>query len=331
MGVFDVAVEWLDTQPTVALHDTMRGRRVRIAARGACVLSLEARLGERFVALADGHRDAIELNARPGSRFALLAPFANRIADARYRFDGNAHDLMPGATGVARAIRHGFVRDAVFAIAALDADAGAAQVLFATTIAPQPGYPFALHLAVRYTLAADGLTVETTLRNVGTTAAPAFVGWHPYLRVGDTPLASWQLAIPAACVVRTDAAHIPLPGAAAYAALDDLPSLDFRRPHVIGELALNHTYARLAPDADGRMRSVLRDPASGIGLAVWQEHGVLLAYSCDSLERGARRSLALEPMESLPDAFNRPDCAAAIRLEPGAARSFRCGVEIDLP
>jgi galactose mutarotase-like enzyme len=45
----------------------------------------------------------------------------------------------------------------------------------------------------------------------------------------------------------------------------------------------------------------------------------------------ARRAVALEPMECLPDAFNRPDCAEAIRLEPGAARTFRCGVEIDTP
>ena len=79
------------------------------------------------------------------------------------------------------------------------------------------------------------------------------------------------------------------------------------------------------------MRSRLRDPASGFGIAVWQERGVLLAYTGDTLERDARRSLALEPMESLPDAFNRPDCAEAIRLEPGAARMFRCGVEIDTP
>jgi aldose 1-epimerase len=42
-----------------------------------------------------------------------------------------------------------------------------------------------------------------------------------------------------------------------------------------------------------------------------------------------RRSVALEPMESWADAFNRPDCADAIRLEPGAERRFACGVEIE--
>ena len=331
MGALNVAIEGLDTQPVVVLNDSARGRRVRIARHGACVLAIEATVRGRRVELADGHRNAAELVARPGSRFAVLAPFANRVDDARYRFEGIEHDLTPGATGAARASRHGFVRDAGFVIGALDADEHAASVLLATHIPPQAGYPFALDLAVRYTLAADGLTLEATLRNVGNRVAPAFVGWHPYFRLGDNALASWELTVPAACVIRTDAEHIPLAGEAAYQPLAQAPALDFRQPRAIGALELNHTYADLQAEADGRVRTRLRDPASGLGIAVWQERGVLLAYTGDALERGARASLALEPMESLPDAFNRPDCADAIRLEPGAARTFRCGVEIDTP
>ena len=331
MGAFDVAIEWLDAQPIVVLNDSGRGRRVRIARHGACVLGIEATVHGQHVELADGHRDAAELAARPGSRFAVLAPFANRVADARYRFDGTEHDLMPGATGAVRASRHGFVRDADFVIGALDADEHVASVLLATHIRPQAGYPFALDLAVRYVLAADGLMLEATLCNVGALAAPAFVGWHPYFRLGNEALASWELTVPAARVIRTDADHIPLPGEAAYRPLEQAPELDFRQPRAIGGTELNHTYAGLQPDADGRVRTRLRDPANGIGIAVWQERGVLLAYTGDTLERGARRSLALEPMESLPDAFNRPDCAEAIRLQPGAARTFRCGVEIATP
>ena len=42
------------------------------------------------------------------------------------------------------------------------------------------------------------------------------------------------------------------------------------------------------------------------------------------------RPIALEPMECMANAFNRPDCAQAIRLLPGAERRFRCGVEVEL-
>ena len=114
MGALNVAIEGLDTQPVVVLNDSARGRRVRIARHGACVLAIEATVRGRRVELTDGHRNAAELVARPGSRFAVLAPFANRVDDARYRFEGIEHDLTPGATGAARASRHGFVRDAGF-------------------------------------------------------------------------------------------------------------------------------------------------------------------------------------------------------------------------
>lgn len=331
MGAFAVAIDWLDTQPIVVLNDAGRGQRVRIARHGACVVGIQARVDGRDVELADGYHDADAILARPGSRFALLAPFANRIADARYRFDGVEHDLAAGMPAEARASRHGFVRDTPFSIAAMGADDRAAEVVFATTIGAQAGYPFMLDLAVRYTLAADGLTLQTTLRNLGPYAAPAFVGWHPYFRVGSGKVDAWELCIPAECVIGTDASFIPLPGDAAWQPLAQAPELDFRRMRPVGSLALNHTYARLAHDADGRARSRLRDPDSGIGVSVWQEGGVMLAYTGDALESEARTSLALEPMQSLPDAFNRPDCAQAIRLEPGAASTFRCGVEIDPP
>jgi aldose 1-epimerase len=318
----------------VVLHDPARGRRVRIARRGATVIGLEQAWRGAVIDLADGYRDAAELDSRPSSRFAVMAPFANRIADARYSFDGLAQDLQPGVDGAQRAARHGFVRGVDFDIADVAADETAAQAVFTTAaIRPgaHPGYPYAIDLAVHYRLDAAGLSLEARMRNVGTQAAPCFFGWHPYFRLGDTPVDSWELQIPAAAVVRTDADYIPLSGAAARAPADQEPSLDFRRAQPIGRRELNHAFAELAPDADGKSRTRLRDPASGLGLAVWQESGVMLAFTADTVTRDVRRSVALEPMESWADAFNRPDCAQAIRLEPGAERSYRCGVEIAAP
>ncbi|WP_049620702.1 aldose 1-epimerase [Frateuria defendens] len=334
MGSFGASRTLLGPHELAVLEDAVRGRRVRIARRGATVLGIEATHAGRRVDLADGYRDVAELEARPSSRFAVMAPFANRIADARYAFDDHGYDLAPGVAGAERAARHGFVRGVDFALDELGADAASAWARFATgAIRPEahPGYPFALDLDLRYVLDAAGLALEATLRNVGDTAAPCFFGWHPYFRLGDTPIETWELAIPAATLVRTDAEFIPLPGTAAHAPMDEAGALDFRRAHAIGALELNHGYAGLARDADGRARTRLRDPASGLAIAVWQERGVMLAFTADTVSRDVRRSVALEPMESWSDAFNRPDCADAIRLEPGAERRFRCGVEILTP
>jgi aldose 1-epimerase len=55
------------------------------------------------------------------------------------------------------------------------------------------------------------------------------------------------------------------------------------------------------------------------------------AFTADTASRDVRRAIALEPMECMADAFNRPECAQAIRLLPSTERRFRCGVEVQLP
>ncbi|RDI96927.1 aldose epimerase [Dyella solisilvae] len=324
----------LGAHEIVALADPARGRRLRIARRGATLLSFDVAVGEGSRDIADGYRDAGELDTRPSSRFAVMAPFANRIHDARCVFDGAPHDFQPGVEGASRAARHGFVRGVDFEITQLSADDSAARVTFTTqAIRPgvHPGYPYAIDLSVTYTLDASGLTLEAVMRNVGQQAAPCFFGWHPYFRLGDGPIDRWELQVPADTVVRTDADFIPLPGDAARVPMAQEPSLDFRQLQPIGARELNVAYTDLVADADGRARTRLRDPDSGLAIAVWQRSGVMLAFTADTVTRDVRRSVALEPMESWADAFNRPDCAAAIRLEAGAERRYTCGVEIESP
>jgi len=318
----------------VILTDQARGRRVRIARRGATVLSLEVPTPQGTRDIADGYRDAEELDTRPSSRFAIMVPFANRIDDARYVFDGEPYDLQPGVEGAARAARHGFVRGVDFDIAEIAADTDGAHASFTTqAIRPgtHPGYPFAIDLTVRYTLGADGLVLEAVMRNVGERAAPCFFGWHPYFKLSESPIEGWQLQIPADSVVRTNEQFIPIAGADARAPLSHRPELNFRQMQAIGPRELNHAFADLRMDTDGRARTRLRDPESGLGIAMWQPSGVMLAFTADTVTRDVRRSVALEPMESWSDAFNRPDCADAIRLEPGAERRYTCGVEIESP
>ncbi|MGH8270121.1 MAG: aldose epimerase, partial [Steroidobacteraceae bacterium] len=85
--------------------------------------------------------------------------------------------------------------------------------------------------------------------------------------------------------------------------------------------------ADLIAEPDGRIRTRLADPATGFQVTVWQERGLMHAFTGDTLKRDGRRSVALEPMECMANAFNRQEWADAIRLDPGAERVFRCGIE----
>jgi aldose 1-epimerase len=297
---------------------------------GGAVVSFTVTVNGVTHELAEGYRSGEEIAKRPGSRFAILAPFAGRVADARYTFAGHTQDLDPGVTGAARGSRHGFVRDADFDLTASAADNNHAAVTLATrAIRPRPGYPFAIDLAVQFTLDAAGLTLEARLHNVGDGPAPCYFGWHPYFRVGNGGINDWELSVPAQTLIHTGTDLIVLPGDAAYVPVDTVPALDYREPRPLADSILDQGYTDLEADADGRLRTHLRNPAPGLGLALWQERGVMHVYTADTLARDARKAVALEPMECMADAFNRPECADAIRLEPGAERVFRCGVELD--
>lgn len=331
MSRFSVTRSSLGAQEVVILRDSEGLREVHIARRGATVLVMGVPLDGALHNIADAFLNEKELLPHKGSRFAIMTPFANRIDDARYTFEGKPYDLQPGAVGADRAIRHGFLRAELFDVTNEQEGAERATATFSTqAIRPgvHPGYPFALDFSVTFTLDARGLTLETQTRNVGDHAAPTFFGWHPYFRLSDSPIDSWELQIPAEGVIAAREDFIPLPGAKAWQSLDDADaSLDFRQRRSVGAVPLNNTFTDLQVDDDGKARTHLRDPHTGIGIALWQESGVMLAFTSDTNERDPRKSVALEPMESIPDAFNREDCAAAITLAPGATRRFVCGVE----
>ena len=92
---------------------------------------------------------------------------------------------------------------------------------------------------------------------------------------------------------------------------------------------LDGCYANATPDADGLIRSRLRDPASGRQLTVWQRGGLTHVFTGDTLARDPRRAIAIEPVEAMTDAFNRPEYARALRLTPGATRSFCFGADFN--
>lgn len=333
MSRFTVTRSHLGDQELVVLVDADADREVRIARRGATVLSIGSCWGDTRRNIADGFRDEKELVGHKGSRFAIMTPFANRVNDSRYTFEGKTYDLQPGAVGADRASRHGFLRGVLFDVQREHADDDRVSVTLVTdAIRPDanPGYPFALDFSVTFTLSDEGLTVEAKTRNVGDHAAPTFFGWHPYFRLSDNPIEGWELHVPADKVIATDKDFIPLAGTGAWQALDRADhALDFRKTRTIGDVQLNHTYADLQLDPDGKARTRLRDPKSGAAIAVWQEKGVMLVFTADTTDRDPRKAVALEPMECMPNAFNRDDCTPLITLAPGEERRFICGVEFD--
>lgn len=277
--------------------------------------------------LVDGFADAHELATYDASRSALMAPFVNRLAGGAYVFDGVAHAMAPVVAGEPVPM-HGFVRALDWVVVSRTEAARAEDesvVVLGTRVGTEDvaGYPFAVAFEVEYGIGPAGLRVELRATNTGQQDAPVALGWHPYLRVpGHARIDSLELIVPAARAVVTGPGLVPLPGAAAFAEIDGVG------PLVLAGARLDHAFAGLRPDVDGRSRTVVRDPRTGRGLALWQRGGLVHVYTGDGLARRGRAALAVEPVSTLTNAFNRADCEPDVRLAPGETRRFEAGVEL---
>jgi aldose 1-epimerase len=110
-------------------------------------------------------------------RGQVLIPWPNRIAGAAYEWNGANYQLPVTEVERTTAI-HGLVRWLNWHAV----ERSESHVALEHALHPQPGYPFSLHLRVEYSLGNDGLTVQTTARNVGDRACPFGAGHHPYIK-----------------------------------------------------------------------------------------------------------------------------------------------------
>ncbi|WP_435738910.1 aldose 1-epimerase [Cellulosimicrobium sp. PMB13] len=308
------------------------GARLVVALHGAAVLSWRApwRHADGSVVaeeLVDGYADAGELAAHDASRSAVMAPFVNRVAGGRYTFDGRTHHIPPVVPGEPVTM-HGFARALDWHVSRRAEAAGpdgVASLVLRAEVGPElvRGYPYAVAFEAEYGLGAAGLDLTLRATNIGGGPAPVALGWHPYLRVpGHASIDALELTVPAARRVVTGEDLIPLPGGAAYAAIDAVG------PMPLAGVRLDHAFADLRADVDGRARTIVRDPRTGLGLALWQRGGLVHVYTGDGLARRERAAIAVEPVSTLTNAFNRTDCEPDVRLAPGATRRLEAGVEL---
>lgn len=289
---------------------------------------------------------------RPNSRGVTVAPWPNRIADGRYRFDGVDHQLPINEVARGNAL-HGFtpwlgferVDDGAAAGASdggrgvsgagggsgpgasgpgtsgLGASGLGSSVVLRATVEPQRGYPWRVRVETRFALDEHGLEQTVTATNLSATAAPYGVCPHPYLVGGPGALDDWTLTLPAAEVLLVSEPRL-LPDRL-EPVQHDAERFDFREPRPIGGARLDHAFMALDRDGSGRARVELRDPA-GVGVAMsWgPECGWAQVFTFPGdAGRGIRPGLAVEPMSCAPDAFNGGPERGLVRLEPGASHT----------
>jgi len=243
----------------------------------------------------------IPSSERPGMcNGVILSPWPNRVRAARWMLNGTPQQLDITEPQLGGAL-HGLLQFAEYEVTDQSSDA----VTLAATIFPQHGWPFLLETWVRYKLETDGLTVTHGARNLSTERAPYATGSHPYLRVGDAPIAELDLTVSASSYFEVDehldpTAELPVDGT----------RYDVRAPRRVGELAFDTAFGAVqhANVADGRGDVAWLTAPDGSRTTLWQSTawGYVQVFTTHEMPAadGPSDAIAIEPMTAPPDALN---------------------------
>jgi len=293
------------------------GLRLRcVPAIGGCVTDFSLRTESGQVALMRRGESPLRRSSN-GSSFAL-APYSNRLRDARFTFEGRAYQLGR----IEKHAIHGDVRDRAFRVVERRRDE--VRLELDTRDVPDLDFPFPFVARMRYALSDLTLTTALTIENVGAGRMPAGGGFHPYFNRrlamgGADPALEREVELSFRVGGVYPAGDPPLPeGPPAPVP----PSQDFstRRPL---DVALDHCFAGW----DGAAH--VWWPGTDVSMTMKSNVGLrhLILYS-----PAGQPFFALEPVANANDGFNlfaqgHTDSGVVV-LEPGGVLELSFDLEV---
>lgn len=248
----------------------------------------------------------------PSCSGVVLAPWPNRVRDGVWDDGGTTQQLSISEPKLRNA-SHGLLRFTAYEIEQTDAAA-----TLRATIHPQTGFPYEIATTVTYALTDAGIEVTHTLTNRSDAAAPAALGTHPFVTIGDADPHDLVLTVPAATQFDADERMLPTGTSPAPAAL--------REGVRLGDIALDTGFTDLTRDADGFVRHFLTAP-DGRRVTLRQGEGFdyVQVYTTTNYP-GHDLAVAIEPMTAPADALNSG--LGIRRLAPDETWRLTWGVEL---
>ena len=271
--------------------------------------------------------------------YPILWPFANRIRDGKYSFEGEDYQLDINFKD-GNAI-HGLVCNRAWKVVGQGTDDQSAWISaqFDTRLDADVlrQYPFEAVITATYRLQNESLVLETRVENVGDKNLPMSFGIHPWFPMPLTPLgrrndcilklpadSRWELEVQSAKTSSTQLVPtgeiVPVNGDAAH---------DFRDGKTLGEQFLDDVWTQLDFGDDVHACYVV-DPHSGLKIEVesspassFREYVVYAPLDDDII--------CLEPYSSTTDApnlQNRGIDAGLVVLAP--QQRWRCKIALKI-
>jgi aldose 1-epimerase len=254
----------------------------------------------------------------------LLFPFPGRIGGAAFQFEGREYRLEPG-DAFGNAI-HGFVLNRPWRVV----EQGGSRVVGEFQASRDDAsilerWPSDFRIRVSYEVRGRELLSEIRYENTGDSRLPCGFATHAYFRL---PLAEGSDVADTIVTVPVDRywelERMNPTGRVTAVAADRQLAKGLR----LGEHQFDTVFTGVRPDADGKVRTRLADPASGRVLT--QTFGAEFTQ-CVVYTPGHRQAICIEPYTCVPDAIRLAaeghETGLQI-LEPG--ESFETTIEIGI-
>jgi aldose 1-epimerase len=255
---------------------------------GASIKSLSAKQGSSLEALMRVTPDEA-LNGNSASPFSsfTLAPFSNRIRDARFVFENQEYQLK--ATASDGSTQHGDVRNRPWRVTRGETSL---ECAVDSRDFADFNFPFPIRMKVIYSLKDKVFETQLELENVGSTRMPAGFGLHPYFvrkLLGSNDV---QLQFDAAGIYETDSGFIPTTG------MIPIPyNFDFSKSRFIGDTPINHVFG--AWNGKALLEYDLPD---AVTKSLTLEASEVFSHLC--VFASPDGTLAVEPISHCTDGFN---------------------------
>lgn len=116
---------------------------------------------------------------------SILFPFANRIKDGVYNFEGKTYQFEANQKEENNAL-HGLVFNKTFHVTQQNANEKWASITLEYNEPEKiDGFPYSYHIKLEYTITTTNLDLKVTIKNTDTKAFPFTLGWHPYFTSED--------------------------------------------------------------------------------------------------------------------------------------------------
>jgi len=280
-----------------------------IPEMGGMIHDIGLKINNRIISIIDGYvsSDDIDNNLEASFKGSLLFPFPNRIKGGHYTFAESEYQLPINFVHENNSI-HGLVYSKKIEYLSFKTETNKASIKLQYNYSGMEAYyPFSYKLNIRYSLYASSKTVVSThIINTGNSKIPVALGWHPYFKTGSN-LSEVELKLNSSFKFLTDSNFIPTGKKQVYKAFNKLSRI-------------GNTHFDSCFELNASKKVELIDERKKIRLSIGFIPGLHSFNYIQLYTPPNRKSIAIEPMTCIPNAFNNK--TGLVVLSPKASKEY---------